>query len=113
MAQWLHMYTGKTHGSLVRERTELLQRAIATWNETGLGDRTSAMRKKLLRLANSLVAAIRKEKKALLDRTTLDRHSDYFKQKSMEIEQMRFADVDALLLEMGASAWRSEMIDEQ
>lgn len=60
----------------------LLQRAIATWNETSADDRTSVMGKKLLRLANNLVAAMLKEKKAYLDRTVLDRQSDYFKQKA-------------------------------
>jgi hypothetical protein len=66
------MFTGNTHGSLVGDRADLLSLAIETWNATDVDNRTSAMRKKLVRLADNLLAAMLKEKKAFLDRTFLD-----------------------------------------
>ena len=113
MAQWLYMFTGNTHGSLVRDRADLVVRAIETWNATDVNNRTSAMRKKLLRLADNLLAAMLKEKKAFLDRTFLDQQSDNYKKKKQEIEQLRFAGVDSLLMKMGASNWKHDIIDEQ
>lgn len=82
------MFTESTHGSLVGDRADLLNRAIESWNATDVDDRTSAMRKKLVRLADNLLAAMRKEKKAFLDRTFLDQQSDNYKKKKQEIEQL-------------------------
>ncbi len=72
-----------THGSLVSDRADLLVRAIETWNGTDVDNRTSAMRKKLVRLADNLLAAMLKEKKAFLDRTFLDQQSQsYIKEET-------------------------------
>jgi hypothetical protein len=113
MAQWLYMFTGNTHGSLVCDRADLLSRAIATWNATDVDNRTSVMRKKLVRLADNLLAAMLKEKKVFLDRTFLDQQSENYKKKKQEIEQLRFAGVDSLLMKMGAANWKHDTIDEQ
>jgi hypothetical protein len=113
MAQWLYMFTGNTHGSLVGDRADLLSRAIATWNATDVDNRTSVMRKKLVRLADNLLAAMLKEKKVFLDRTFLDQQSENYKKKKQEIEQLRFAGVDSLLMKMGAANWKHDTIDEQ
>ena len=113
MAQWLQMFTGNTHGSLVRDRTELLLCSIEAWNATDADNRTLAMQKKLLRLANNLLAATLKEKRAYLDRTMLDQQSDSFKQRAQEIEQIRCAGADFLLLKMGTRDWKHDTIDEQ
>ena len=113
MAQWLYMFTGNTHGSLVGDRADLLSRAIATWNATDIDNRTSVMRKKLVRLADNLLAAMLKEKKVFLDRTFLDQQSENYKKKKQEIEQLRFAGVDSLLMKMGAANWKHDTIDEQ
>jgi hypothetical protein len=107
------MFTGNTHGSLVGDRADLLSRAIATWNATDIDNRTSVMRKKLVRLADNLLAAMLKEKKVFLDRTFLDQQSENYKKKKQEIEQLRFAGVDSLLMKMGAANWKHHTIDEQ
>jgi hypothetical protein len=107
------MFTGNTHGSLVGDRADLLSRAIATWNATDIDNRTSVMRKKLVRLADNLLAAMLKEKKVFLDRTFLDQQSENYKKKKQEIEQLRFAGVDSLLMKMGAANWKHQTIDEQ
>ncbi len=113
MAQWLHMFTGNTHGSLVRDRANLLVQAIEAWNATDADNRTSAMRKKLVRLADSLLAATLKEKKAFLDRNFLDQQSENYIKKKQEIEQLRLAGADSLLMKMGIANWQPDKIDEQ
>ncbi|MCU0714422.1 MAG: hypothetical protein MUC43_20405 [Pirellula sp.] len=112
MAQWLNMFTGNTHGSLVRDRADLVSRAVETWNATDVDNRTLAMRKKLVRLADNLLAAMIKEKKAFLDGTLLDQRSEDYKKKIQEIEQLRFAGVDSLLRKMGVANWKPDTIDE-
>lgn len=107
------MFTGKNHGSLDRDRTELLVRAIETWNATDADNRTSAMRKKLVRLADSLLAAMLKEKKACLDRTFLDLQSENYRKKKQEIEQLRFAGVDSLIMKIGIANWKNDTMDDQ
>lgn len=112
MAQWLRMFTGNTHGSLVRDRADLLVSAIDSWNSTDVDNRTSAIRKKLERLADNLLAALLKEKKAFLERTLLDQQSENYKKKKQEIEQLRFAGADSLLVKMGAANWKHDTINE-
>ncbi len=70
------------------------------------------MRKKLLRLADNLLAAILKEKKAYLDRAFLDQRSENYRNKQEEIEQLRFAGVDSLLVKMGTANWKQDAIDQ-
>ena len=71
------------------------------------------MRKKLVRLADSLLAAMLKEKKACLDRTFLDQQSENYRKKKQEIEQLRFAGLDSLLMKMGIANWKHDTIDDQ
>ncbi len=113
MAQWLHMLTGNTHGSLVRDRADLVVRAIETWNATDVNNRTSALRKKLLRLADNLLAAMLKEKKAFLDRKFLDQQSDNYKKKETGNRTAASRRRRSLLMKMGAANWKHDIIDEQ
>ena len=111
MAQWLHMFTGKSHLSRVRDRAALLERAVANWNAVGVDDRTLAMRKKLQRLADDLLRAIAKEKRAFLNRTVLDEQSETFKSGLEEIEDLLMRGPDAILQAMGASGWNGDAVD--
>lgn len=105
MAQWRHQFSERTHSSRVRDREEILANAIATWNSTLAVDRTPSLRKKLLRLADDLLAAILKEKRAYLDRTTLDKHSKNYQLEAKQILALQECGGVTILRTMGAEEY--------
>lgn len=112
MAQWKYMFLGKSHLSKVRDRTELLEQAILQWNSMEPSERRPSLRKKILRLADGLLSAVCKEKKAYLDRTTLDEQSERFKSGLAEIQRLLDEGPNAILSSKGTLDWNSGTIDE-
>ncbi len=63
------------------------------------------MRKKLLRLADDLLSAMTKEKKAYLDRAELDKRSGSYATKAEEIQGLKECGVYEILRSMQAAEW--------
>ena len=94
-----------THASRVSDRRTVLSNSIAVWNVAAPENRTPQMRKKLLRLADDLLSAMAKEKRAYLDRTVLDEQSASYLTKTEEIQTLQECGVDRILRSMRASGW--------
>jgi hypothetical protein len=64
MAQWMGQYTGNTHGFLVAEREEQLRHAIGVYRQKDTISERKKQSKTVLRMADRLVSARIKVRKA-------------------------------------------------
>lgn len=106
MAQWKHQFSDKTHWSKVSDREKLLRHAVEVYRAMQAEDERAVQAKKVLRLAQRLLNARIRAKKARINQLgprPWSRESSIAVAEQATLEKLKSEGVQGILEEYRAS----------